>query len=129
MGKIQLNQKKISQYLTSTKEGGQEIKALGNGPRQTSLLQSMCSPRRAFLGAPRETGKATTSKPSPSTSGREGRVTLRRTKGENRGFGPLAKWLSAARPGTEEPRKDKEVRGNERGRTCGPCGEESERQV
>ena len=29
----------------------------------------------------------------------------------------MAKWLSAAKPGTEESRKDKEVKGKERGRT------------
>ena len=76
VGKVKLNQRKISQYLASTIGGvEEEAKVLGNkSPRQTSLPQGRCSPRRASLGAQREAGKAETPRPSPGTSGRVGGV-------------------------------------------------------
>ena len=118
-GKIQLNQIKISQYLTSQKEGGggEGNKVLGSKPRHTSLMRSGCSPRRASFGARREAGRNTTPKPPVCTPGREGRVTLGEAKGEKKGFGPWARWMSASGSRTEGPSKVKEGKGKGRGRT------------
>ena len=69
-----------------------------------------------MYGAQRETERDKAPKPSNCTSGREGRVPLRKTKGENKGFSPLAKWLSAARTEMEEPSKVKEGKGKGRGK-------------
>lgn len=113
--------KKISQYLTSTIGGDEvETKFLGNkDPRQPSLHSGRCSPRIASLGAQREAVKAAIrSSPSQSTSGREGRVELRKMEVKKRGFGPSAKWLKAEKSGDEGFRKVEEDKGMEEVRRC-----------
>ena len=105
-GKSPATQVKILRYLTSENKGGEEekgSKVLGPSPRQiNSLLKGRC-PNRALLGAQMEAREKKDIKlpKIKSTPGREGRVNQGKKSGKNVGFGPLEKWLSAAKSKAE----------------------------
>ena len=81
-------------------------------PRQPNLQSGRCSPGRVTLGAQREVKKAAKpSCPSEYTSGKEGRVTLRKMEVKKRGFGPLAEWLKAKETGDKGFRRVEEEKG------------------
>ena len=105
-------QTSILSYLRE--EGGEEVrKVLGQiqpVPRQlTSLSIGRCS-KGASLGAQRVGRGAQTPRPPKAGPRKVGREPKDQRKEENRGFGPLQKWLTAKSSRIKDPNKVEEDR-------------------